>query len=93
MYILYIGANSVRVNNSLQVGAWLGFSIMTQCLPGMSLSCGDNIMSFIISFLALLFTLAGFLQMAQWARGKHRNYLREFPSYPHTRTAIVPVVI
>ncbi|CAI8045897.1 Probable very-long-chain enoyl-CoA reductase art-1, partial [Geodia barretti] len=62
-------------NYTYEVGAWLGFSLMTQCLP------------------ALLFAVAGFLQMAQWARGKHRNYRRDFPSYPQGRTAIVPFVI
>lgn len=62
-------------NYTYEVGAWLGFSIMTQCVP------------------ALLFTLAGFAQMAQWARGKHRNYRREFEKYPRRRTAIVPFLL
>ena len=40
-----------------------------------------------------LFTVAGFAQMALWALGKHRNYKKEFPDYPKTRTAIVPFVL
>jgi len=39
---------------------------------------------------ALLFTTAGFLQMHIWAKGKHRNYKKEFPNYPKGRTPIVP---
>ncbi|EGT55700.1 hypothetical protein CAEBREN_29552 [Caenorhabditis brenneri] len=42
---------------------------------------------------ALLFTLAGFVQMTIWAQGKHRNYLKEFPDYPKNRKAIVPFVL
>ncbi len=62
-------------NYTYEVGAWLGFTIMTQSLP------------------ALLFTLAGFGQMAQWALGKHRNYRKEFEKYPRNRKAIVPFVL
>jgi very-long-chain enoyl-CoA reductase len=40
--------------------------------------------------LAALFTTAGFLQMKQWADGKHRNYKKEFPNYPKNRKPIVP---
>ena len=39
---------------------------------------------------AALFTLAGFLQMKQWANGKHRNYKKEFPNYPKNRTPMIP---
>jgi very-long-chain enoyl-CoA reductase len=39
---------------------------------------------------ALLFTVAGFVQMKIWAAGKHRNYKKEFPNYPKNRTPIVP---
>jgi len=42
---------------------------------------------------ALLFTVAGFGQMAQWALGKHRNYKRDFPKYPKGRKAIVPFLL
>lgn len=42
---------------------------------------------------ALIFTFAGFLQMAIWAKGKHKNYIREFPEYPKHRRAIVPFVL
>ncbi|XP_077590477.1 very-long-chain enoyl-CoA reductase-like [Stigmatopora nigra] len=40
-----------------------------------------------------LFTLAGFLQMSVWARGKHRSYLKEFKDYPTLRSAILPFVL
>lgn len=42
---------------------------------------------------ALLFTAAGGGQMILWALGKHRNYLKEFPSYPRRRKSIIPFVI
>ncbi|VDK83885.1 unnamed protein product [Onchocerca ochengi] len=42
---------------------------------------------------ALIFTFAGFLQMAIWAKEKHRNYIREFPNYPKHRRAIIPFVL
>lgn len=41
----------------------------------------------------VLFATVGFLQMAQWALGKHRNYKREFPEYPRSRKAIVPFLL
>lgn len=41
-------------------------------------------------FPVALFTTIGFLQMKQWANGKHRNYKAEFPNYPKDRTPIVP---
>ncbi|KAL3994897.1 3-oxo-5-alpha-steroid 4-dehydrogenase family protein [Acanthocheilonema viteae] len=41
---------------------------------------------------ALIFTFAGFYQMAIWAKGKHRNYMREFPNYPKHRQAIIPFI-
>ncbi|KAJ8953261.1 hypothetical protein NQ318_015843 [Aromia moschata] len=62
-------------NYTYEIGAWIGFTLMTSCLP------------------AGLFTLAGFYQMAVWAQGKHRNYLKEFPDYPKQRKAIVPFII
>ncbi|XP_071953896.1 probable very-long-chain enoyl-CoA reductase art-1 isoform X2 [Antedon mediterranea] len=62
-------------NYMYEVGAWLSFTIMSQCLP------------------AGLFTLAGFYQMTMWALGKHRNYKKEFSSYPRSRKSIIPFVI
>ncbi|XP_059160998.1 very-long-chain enoyl-CoA reductase-like isoform X2 [Physella acuta] len=62
-------------NYTYEVMAWLGFTVMTQCLP------------------AGLFCLAGFYQMAVWAKGKHRNYLREFKEYPRLRSAIIPFLL
>lgn len=40
-----------------------------------------------------LFTLAGFLQMTQWAQGKHRNYRKEFKDYPKSRKCIIPFLL
>ncbi|XP_054278523.1 probable very-long-chain enoyl-CoA reductase art-1 [Macrosteles quadrilineatus] len=40
-----------------------------------------------------LFTLAGMYQMTVWALGKHRNYKKEFSSYPRQRKAILPFII
>lgn len=42
---------------------------------------------------ALLFTLAGGGQMVIWALGKHRNYKKEFSTYPRGRKSIIPFVI
>jgi len=42
---------------------------------------------------AALFALAGFYQMAVWAKGKHRNYLKEFKDYPRRRAAIIPLFL
>lgn len=39
------------------------------------------------------FAVAGFYQMAVWALGKHRNYKKEFSSYPRGRKAIVPFLL
>ncbi len=39
-----------------------------------------------------LFTLAGFYQMAVWAKGKHRQYKKEFKDYPR-RKAILPFLM
>ncbi|CAH1958796.1 unnamed protein product [Acanthoscelides obtectus] len=62
-------------NYTYEVGAWIGFSLMTSCLP------------------AALFTFAGFYQMAVWALGKQRNYVKEFPDYPKKRKAIIPFIL
>ncbi len=42
---------------------------------------------------ALIFMIAGFLQMTAWAKGKHRLYKKEFPNYPKSRTAIIPFLL
>jgi len=42
---------------------------------------------------ALLFTAAGFYQMAVWAIGKHKAYRKEFPKYPKGRRAIIPLLL
>lgn len=42
---------------------------------------------------AFLFTAAGGGQMIIWALGKHRNYKKEFSTYPRGRKAIIPFVI
>lgn len=42
---------------------------------------------------SLIFTGAGFYQMAVWALGKHRNYKKEFKDYPKQRKAIIPFVL
>ncbi|XP_051904920.1 very-long-chain enoyl-CoA reductase-like isoform X2 [Hippocampus zosterae] len=62
-------------NYTYEVGSWLGFSVMTQCLP------------------VALFTLASFVQMSVWARGKHRAYLKEFKDYPTLRSPILPFIL
>ncbi|NXP74725.1 TECR reductase, partial [Ramphastos sulfuratus] len=62
-------------NYTYEVGSWIGFTIMTQCLP------------------VALFSLVGFVQMAIWAQGKHRSYLRDFRDYPPLRSPIVPFLL
>ncbi|XP_041341545.1 very-long-chain enoyl-CoA reductase-like [Pyrgilauda ruficollis] len=83
------------------VGSWIGFTIMTQCLPGdtrtprLSPQVGSWI-GFTIMTQCLpvaLFSLVGFVQMAIWAQGKHRSYLREFRDYPPLRSPIVPFLL
>eukprot|EP01116_Phalansterium_solitarium_P008440 TRINITY_DN22351_c0_g1_i1.p2 TRINITY_DN22351_c0_g1~~TRINITY_DN22351_c0_g1_i1.p2 ORF type:complete len:333 (+),score=60.70 TRINITY_DN22351_c0_g1_i1:111-1001(+) len=39
---------------------------------------------------AVLFTLVGFAQMYAWAVKKHKRYHAEFPTYPKSRTAMIP---
>jgi len=41
----------------------------------------------------IVFALLGFMQMAVWAKGKHRNYKKEFGNYPKQRKAIVPFLL
>ncbi|XP_046848583.1 probable very-long-chain enoyl-CoA reductase art-1 [Xenia sp. Carnegie-2017] len=45
------------------------------------------------TFPAGLFTVAGFLQMLQWAQGKHRNYRKEFKDYPKSRKCMIPLLL
>ncbi len=59
-------------NYTYEFGAWLSFSVLTQCVP------------------AFLFAVAGLVQMAIWAKGKHRLYCKEFKDYPKNRKAILP---
>lgn len=42
---------------------------------------------------AAMFTAIGGMQMTAWAKGKHRNYKKEFPSYPKNRKCIIPFFI
>lgn len=40
-----------------------------------------------------IFALAGMYQMTLWAIGKHKNYVKEFSSYPKERKAILPFIL
>lgn len=43
---------------------------------------------------ALLFTIAGLVQMSIWAKQKHRAYKKEFADkYPKQRKAIIPFLV
>jgi len=42
---------------------------------------------------AFIFTIAGFIQMSLWAKNKHRQYKKDFASYPRSRTAIIPFLL
>lgn len=42
---------------------------------------------------AFLFAVAGLVQMAIWAKGKHRMYCKEFKDYPKNRKAILPFLV
>lgn len=85
-----------------QVGSWIGFAIMTQCLPGELLSlpqrapahrtCSPSLTSLLCPTVAL-FSLVGFTQMTIWAKGKHRSYLKEFRDYPPLRMPIIPFLL
>jgi len=80
-------------NYTYETGAWLAFAVMTQCLPG------KNILLLVFTFILInahsvvFFMLAGFYQMAVWAKGKHRNYKKEFSNYPKGRKTIVPLLL
>eukprot|EP01137_Pigoraptor_chileana_P029414 Opistho-2@14629 len=46
------------------------------------------------SLSAVIFTIAGLVQMSVWALGKHRNYKKEFGNeYPRGRKAILPFLV
>ncbi|XP_042360569.1 very-long-chain enoyl-CoA reductase [Plectropomus leopardus] len=62
-------------NYTYELGSWIGFTVMTQCVP--------------VAF----FTLVAFIQMAVWAKGKHRSYLKEFRDYPTLRSSILPFIL
>lgn len=90
------------------MGAWVGLSIMTQCVPGEQLPSNScqlcdadlsgihkaTIIFIYLFFLAVaLFTLVGFIQMTIWAKGKHKTYIREFKDYPNLRMPILPFIL
>uniref|UniRef100_A0A3P9PEM2 Trans-2,3-enoyl-CoA reductase n=1 Tax=Poecilia reticulata TaxID=8081 RepID=A0A3P9PEM2_POERE len=62
-------------NYTYELGSWIGFTVMTQCVP--------------VAF----FTIVAFVQMAVWAKGKHRSYLKEFRDYPTLRSSILPFIL
>ena len=88
-----------------QVGSWIGFAIMTQCLPVEPLApsfSGVPLVPSVCSPLFLtsrfrptvaLFSLVGFTQMTIWAKGKHRSYLKEFRDYPPLHMPIIPLLL
>uniref|UniRef100_A0A4W2GBG5 Trans-2,3-enoyl-CoA reductase n=1 Tax=Bos indicus x Bos taurus TaxID=30522 RepID=A0A4W2GBG5_BOBOX len=92
-------------NYTYEVGSWIGFAIMTQCLPGEPLApsfSGVPLVPSVCSPLFLtsrfrptvaLFSLVGFTQMTIWAKGKHRSYLKEFRDYPPLRMPIIPFLL
>lgn len=78
-------------NYTYEFGAWVGFSIMTLCLPG-KFSFVQILHVLLFHFSAFLFALAGMFQMTLWALGKHKAYKNEFKNYPK-RKAIVPFIL
>lgn len=44
------------------------------------------------TFFAGLFAVVGGAQMLQWAMAKHRNYKKEFETYPKNRKAMIPFI-
>lgn len=42
---------------------------------------------------AVVFTLLGFYQMAEWAIDRHRKYRKEFKDYPKSRRAFIPFLL
>ncbi|XP_072776222.1 very-long-chain enoyl-CoA reductase isoform X5 [Taeniopygia guttata] len=84
-------------NYTYEVGSWIGFTIMTQCLPVALFSLCPPLSPDVPCPLSrpavALFSLVGFVQMAIWAQGKHRSYLREFRDYPPLRSPIVPFLL
>ena len=85
-------------NYTYEAGAWISFSIMTQCLPGNTFDHPTFhyiffTLNYLFLFLAALFAAAGIYQMSVWALGKHRNYKKEFDKYPKGRKAIFPFIL
>lgn len=79
-------------NYTYEFGAWLGFTIMTSCLPGkIFLEVWNFLLMVFLS--ALLFAAAGMYQMTMWALGKHKQYKAEFKDYPKNRKAIIPFLL
>ena len=92
-----------------QVGSWIGFAIMTQCLPGepvapsfpgesgegplVPAACSPLFLTPRVRPTVALFSLVGFTQMTIWAKGKHRSYLKEFRDYPPLRMPIIPFLL
>jgi len=65
-------------NYTFEVFSWVGFSIMTE---------GAQVR------FSYLFTLVGFLQMAEWANKKHKEYTEKYEEYKKLgRKRIVPFV-
>lgn len=69
-------------NYTFEVSSWVGFSIMTQVSSSHRLTPYVSLhltryhactLTLQLSF-AYLFTLVGFLQMADWAQKKHKQY-------------------
>lgn len=87
-------------NYTYEIGSWIGFTIMTSCLPGIHFfllftkkkSRTYNCI-IIIVLSAAVFTLAGAYQMTVWAIGKHKAYKKEFSQYPKSRKAIFPFIL
>ena len=80
-------------NYTYETGAWLAFAVMTQCLPGEDMLHLMLTITLFNAYPVVFFMLAGFYQMAVWAKGKHRNYRKEFSDYPKGRKAIVPFLL
>lgn len=78
-------------NYTYEFYSWVAFSVLTQSLPGNSLTYLITFINCIIS--AAIFSIVGFGQMAIWALGKHKQYKKEFKNYPKGRKAIIPFIL
>ena len=74
-------------NYFAEICSWIFFTVLTHSLP-----CIDSVE---VSFVALLFTLTGFLQMYVWAVKKHKGYLKTYgETYKKLhRKALVPFLL